>query len=237
MIHARVPQVSGERWADEAETMRSKSMLIVLRSCLLGLVAYASGVHVNVQSQSSLEPPMPFEDIGACPFEGCTYRDWIANAPVAVRVGRRSDAPVAFTLEKGDHAQAITGVVVTLEPGRVQFRTTADLTSNAGIVRIQPGETLYLLTYHGEGVTTAWFKGRLYDELDGSEFINAVCEFRPGTCNGTIIEKPQTVWWVRLRNRNRVTGWTDETQKFDNKDRFGYAVRVGSVADVRRRYE
>jgi hypothetical protein len=79
---------------------------------------------------------------------------------------------------------------------------------------------LYLLTYHGEGVTTAWFKGRLYDEVDGSEFINGLCGNKL-ICNGTIIEKPQTVWWIRLRTMKRLIGWTQEPEKFDNKDRFG----------------
>jgi hypothetical protein len=149
------------------------------------------------------------------------YRDWIANGPVTVRADRRPDAPIAFTVKKGDHVQAITGIVVTVKPGRVQFRKAVDLSTTAGPLHVEPGETLYLLTYHGEGVTTAWFKGRLYDELDGSEFINGLCESNPGTCNGTIIERPQKVWWVRLRSRQRLTGWTREPEKFDDKDRFG----------------
>jgi len=166
-------------------------------------------------------PPIPYEDVGACPFEGCVYRDWIANAPVTVRADRRTDARIAFTLKKGEHVQAITGIVITVKPGRVQFRKAVDLVTNAGTLHVEPGETLYLLTYHGEGDTTAWFKGRLYDDVDGSEFINGLCDDKPGTCNGTIIEKPQTVWWVRLRGMKRLMGWTNEPGKFDNKDRFG----------------
>ena len=27
---------------------------------------------------------MPFVDRGACPFEGCIYRDWVARAPVTI---------------------------------------------------------------------------------------------------------------------------------------------------------
>jgi hypothetical protein len=192
-----------------------------LRFLLLTTAILTGSARVTVQPVDSVGPPLPFEDIGACPFEGCVYRDWVANTPVAVRRERRSDWPVAFTLEKSDHVQALTGIVVTLKPGRVRFRNAVDLTSSAGRLHVEPGETLYLLTYHGEGVTTAWFRGRLYDEVDGSEFINAICDLRPGTCNGTIVDKPQKVWWVRVRNRNRATGWTNETEKFDNKDRFG----------------
>jgi len=79
---------------------------------------------------------------------------------------------------------------------------------------------LYLLTYHGEGASAAWFKGRLYDEVDGSEFINGLCGAAV-TCTGTIIERPQTVWWIRLRSTRGFTGWTNAPEKFDNKDRYG----------------
>jgi hypothetical protein len=187
---------------------------------LLALTVLVGGAQMAAQRVPPAGPPVPFEDIGACPFEGCVYRDWIANGPVTVRADRRPDAPIVFTLKKGDHVQAITGIVVTVKPGRVQFRKAADLVTTAGRLHVEPGETLYLLTYHGEGVTTAWFKGRLYDEVDAQEFINGLC----GTkliCNGTIVEKPQAVWWIRLRTMGRLTGWTNESEKFDNKDRFG----------------
>jgi hypothetical protein len=191
--------------------------------CLLVLWAttLSSGAHMVAQRDQSPGPTIPFEDVGACPFEGCVYRDWIAKGPVTVLADRRADAPIAFFLKKGDHAEAITGIVVTVKPGRVQFRKAVDLWTTAGTLRVEPGETLYLLTYHGEGATTAWFKGRLYDQVDGSEFFNGLCEDNPGTCNGTIIEKPQRVWWIRLRSRQGLTGWTKEPEKFDNKDALG----------------
>lgn len=166
-------------------------------------------------------PPMPYEDIGACPFEGCVYREWVANAPVTVRTGRRTSDPVAFTLQAGEHVQAVTGVVVTLKPGRVMFRAPIDLPSTQGAVHVEPGDTLYLLTYRGEGETTAWFKGQLYETLDGSEFFNGLCELRPNECNGTIVERPERVWWVRLRQLKGLYGWSSEPDTFDNKDSRG----------------
>jgi hypothetical protein len=189
----------------------------------VGLLLFALTVltgGAQAQRDRSAGPQVPFEDVGACPFEGCVYRDWIANGPVTVRTDWRADAPIAFSLTKGDHVQAITGIVVTVKPGRVQFRKAVDLWSPSGPIHVEPGETLYLLTYHGEGSTTAWFKGRLYDDVDGSEFFNFLCEEKI-TCNGTIIERPQKVWWIRLRTMKGLTGWTNEPEKFDNKDRFG----------------
>jgi hypothetical protein len=47
--------------------------------------------------------------------------------------------------------------VVTRRAGRVQFREPIDLGSPAGTIHVEPGRTLYLLTYLGEGFTKAWF--------------------------------------------------------------------------------
>jgi len=172
------------------------------------------------ESVRSAGPQVPFEDVGACPFEGCVYRDWIANDPVVVLTDRRPDAPIAFTLEKGDHVQAITGIVVTQKPGRVEFQKPAALWTTAGTLHVEPGDTLYLLTYHGEGASTGWFKGRVYDQVDGSGFFSEPCGRRIG-CNGRVVEQPQTTWWIRLRSLKGLTGWTKEPEKFDNKDRLG----------------
>jgi len=185
------------------------------------LVALTGGeVQIAAQRAATSGPPIPYEDIGACPFEGCVYRDWTANSPVTVLTDRRAGSPVAFTLAKGDHVMAITGIVVTMKPGRVQFKKDADMSSSAGMLHVTPRDTLYLLTYHGEGESAAWFNGRFYDWVDGSEFINGLCGRRL-VCNGTIVEKPESVWWIRLRNMKGLTGWTTEPEKFDNKDRFG----------------
>src|SRR3954464_4983659 len=62
-------------------------------------------------------PPLPFEDDGACPFEGCTYRAWTTNMPVRVLTERRQDAPLAFELPKGARVTAVPGLVLTVVPG------------------------------------------------------------------------------------------------------------------------
>lgn len=37
-----------------------------------------------------------------------------------------------------------------------------------------PGESLYLLTYQGEGFTKAWLRGQLLTDVDTIQFINGV---------------------------------------------------------------
>jgi len=213
------------------------SKLIILAA--LTLAAGPSLVGASYQSASP-GPAMPYEDAGACPFEGCVYRDWQSNDTVAVRTTRSAHAPTVFTVRKGDTITAVTGVVVTTSPGRVRFREPTDLTwwefeavnlggvtvrraRRSGVLHVEPGETLYLLTYRGEGHTKAWFKGNLYEELDGAlAFFNGICDTDPTRCVGAIVEQPQRVWWVQIRNAKGQTGWTNEPDKFDGKDALGH---------------
>ena len=194
----------------------------ILRGVLVcSLLALGSNSTVRSQEPFGQRPPVPFEDAGACPFEGCVYREWTAKAVVIVRVERRRDAPVSFSLQAGEKVTALTGVVVTLRPGRVEFRQPKTLNTSTKPIRIEPGQTLYLLTYQGEGFTKAWFNGALYRDVDASDFLNAVCDFQPDRCTGRVVERWQSEWWVNVRTRSGRLGWTNEPEKFDGKSAIG----------------
>jgi hypothetical protein len=104
---------------------------------------------------------------------------------------------------------------VTRKAGRVRFRVSDELESRSGTVRVKAGDILYLLTYQGEGFTKAWFDGRLYDSLDGTDFFNAVCDSNPGRCTGRLIEKPTREWWVQVRDADGRVGWTSQPDAFE----------------------
>jgi hypothetical protein len=192
-------------------------MLPIVTAFLISMLA-ASMVSTSQTRAPPASPPVPFEDLGACPFEGCVYREWTARSLVAVRTERRRGATVMFRLRAGEKVSAITGVVITLKAGRVQFREARTLSSSPRPIHIEPGQTLYLLTYQGEGFTKAWFNGELYRDVDTADFFNGVCDVQPSRCAGKIIDKSQTEWWVQVRNRLGAVGWTDEPDKFDGKN-------------------
>jgi hypothetical protein len=200
-------------------------MIPSMRRAVLALVICGTSVNptrgVQAQSGAGVAPPVPFEDVGACPFEGCVYREWTAKRAIVIRTDRRPDAPVGFRLKAGEKVTAVTGVVVTVKPGRVQFREPSTLRASNGNIHIRPGQTLYLLTYQGEGFTKAWFNGRLYRDVDTVEFLNGVCDRDPNRCAGTLIEKSQTEWWIQIRTQSGKVGWTNEPRQFDGKDAFG----------------
>jgi hypothetical protein len=44
-----------------------------------------SSVASAPQRATAMLPPVPFEDVGACPFEGCVYGEWTPKQVVAIR--------------------------------------------------------------------------------------------------------------------------------------------------------
>jgi hypothetical protein len=162
-------------------------------------------------------PPVPFEDPGACPFEGCLYRQWTATDEVAVYTEQKDEAPLAFTVPRQQKVMALTGVVVTTQAGRVRFRKAVDLSSDSGTIHVEPGQTLYLLTYEGDSDFSASLDGRVYRAVDGSTFLSGACAEEPARCIAEIVAQPEATWWVQVRNAQGQVGWTKEADKFDGK--------------------
>jgi hypothetical protein len=161
-------------------------------------------------------PPVPYEDVGACPFEGCVYREWTANAAVDARAERNLTAPVSFQVTAGEKVIALDGIVVTTRPGRVEFDAAADVDATDGSFHVDAGQTVYLLTAEGEGFMKAWFNGRVYEGVDTATFSNGGC-----AGIGRLVEPWQFVWWIQIRNSTGQVGWTREPERFDNKDARG----------------
>ena len=187
------------------------------------VAALAAGCVAGEQAPANTRPPIPYEDAGACPFEGCVYREWVANAPVEIRTDRALTSPVAFAVAAGEKVTAVTGVVITTRAGRVEFDLPQDIEVTGGRIHIEPGQPLFLLTAQGEGFMKAWFNGRFYEDFDATIFSSGGggCGVGARPCVGRIVESWQSEWWVQIRNAAGQVGWTREPEKFDNKDAYG----------------
>jgi hypothetical protein len=146
-------------------------------------------------------PPIPYEDSGACPFEGCVYRKWIATKKTSIRKDRQTNSPIAFSINEGESVTAITGVVITTTPGEIKVLKPIKI----GDVTASVGDFVYILTHLGEGVSKMWYKGNLgtpsLDDLDNLEF-----------------KKPSEYsWWVQVKNKKGQIGWTNQPENFSNK--------------------
>jgi hypothetical protein len=168
--------------------------------------AQKRGLNAEVQTpQQAGTTAQAFEDPGACPFECCTYRNWQAEKDVVVRGDRRADAPEAFRVQKGEWVTALTGVVITTKPG---VATVTRSVSLAG-VQAKVGDTVEVLTYAGEGAFTLRYRGKVIKP--NLDYMNSL----------RVLSSPESVWWVKLRNAEGRTGWSNNPQAFGNKDACG----------------
>ena len=164
------------------------------------------------------ELPIPFEDSGACPFEGCSYRMWKTTRAVDLRA-TRGDTAVAFRLPANTWVRGVTGVVVTTVPGVVRFHSSTDVEAYHDTLHATPDDTVFVLRPEGEGYVTAWFKGKLRRGVDGGFFGGACAPGR--TCGGYVVSEPKTTWWVNVRDSTGRSGWTNDTRAFTCMDRLG----------------
>jgi len=187
------------------------------QSLALGLLLFLTADPRGQALAPATLPPLPFEDIGACPFEGCSYREWIARESIEIKRDRASSSPVAFELAAGEVVTAVTGTVITVVPGILRVSTPVTLETLQGVLTVSPQDTVYLLTYEGEGFYKAWFKGRLHSMVDVGQISGGGCRVA-ADCAGRIVAEPTMVWWVQIRNAKGQVGWTDRPELFDNQD-------------------
>lgn len=168
-------------------------------------VLLTAAAAVSAFGQRALQPPMPYVDRGACPFECCTYRQWTVEKPTAVRAAMNDSSPVIYNLKRGEKVLGMTGVVITRQPGILEALKNTKLDKYS----LKRGDRIYLLTYLGEGFNKIWFKGRIFegDPNDKTAFKT--------------IRANDAVWWVKVKNRRGRIGWTRQHENFGNMDQCG----------------
>jgi hypothetical protein len=189
---------------------------MVRRVALLALLGCFS---VNPRAASADGPPLPYIDRGVCPFECCTYREWTVNADTPVRARRDPKAPVVFTAKSGESVHGLTGVVVTLEPGRVLVLEDTQIGGEDDGMPVRKDTVVYSLHSLGEGYSLLWHEGR-----NVSDFVQSVEAFKMGTYHKRPLRPetdPKTVWWVLIENASGDVGWSDHPENFGNIDACG----------------
>ena len=175
------------------------------RFCFLLMALFCVGTVVSSTAQLKL----PFEDKGACPFECCTYREWTVRENTVLYDSPHIDRHESFHVQKGEAVRGLTGIVITLKPGRAVVKKAVTMGLDEQ-VNMKAGEILEILHYEGEGVVKFWLRGKTYsDELPF-----------PGEENDSIKTEsaPEMLWWVQIQNAKGQMGWSKETDHFDHMD-------------------
>ena len=166
------------------------------------ILLFAASSQITAQT-----PKLPFKDVGACPFECCTYRQWTAKKDTTIYKEMRDGSPVAFKINRREKVTGITGVVITTKAGKV--KALKDFTFENAKVKIKTGDIFYTLTYRGEGFFLISFKGkRLEEQVFDDDKMKVLIE-------------PKSIWWVKIKNRKGQIGWTKLSENFDNMDACG----------------
>jgi hypothetical protein len=180
----------------------------------LALSAAALFVAVLVQAEDP-GPRLPFLDWGACPFEGCTYRRWQAVRVTTVWRERDHASPVAYSIGSGEWVEGLTGVVITYKPGVSKVLAPMTLGQGASVV-VAPGDILLTLHYLGEGYDLFWFKGLTYQDQIASDKPDP--DPPAPELKVQVVSRARTAWWVKVMNKKRQIGWTDQTRNFAHMD-------------------
>ena len=169
---------------------------------LLTLLLAAASPSSRIYSQRPYAPQNPFIDRGACPFEGCAYRDWTANRTIQLfdRPGGRR----VRTIPAGTHVTGLTGEVRSI-PLRVTATSDKPDPENPQRVMIHSGQPFYVLHHLGEGAWLVWYRGKLTSVDNFSE-------------SGPY---PQATWWVQIKLPDGSTWWAISDGNFDNQDSLG----------------
>jgi hypothetical protein len=173
------------------------------------------------------QPALPYFDWKACPFEGCTYRQWTALKPVVVYdTWKQPRRPIA-KLAPGGKVRALRGVVITYRPGVIRMDRDWP---ESGLKR---GDTILTYAYGGESAWAAWVHGRYDPELfippakrpevvpacrvdgycamDRSAYCFMQCAGGPGClggdCAATQLDLGNKAWWAEVTLPSGRTGW------------------------------
>jgi hypothetical protein len=148
------------------------------------------------------QSPSVYVDKGACPGEGCAYREWVVWAETKLfrRPGKKTE--VVGIVRPYEIVHALTGEVWTTKPGRVTF--TKDYK------RFRRGDQVELLTYFGEGLYRIRHHGAVATDVIpiGPDSCTA------SECWGRWESGPESTWWIQGRTSSGRVGWTDHSGNF-----------------------
>jgi hypothetical protein len=172
-------------------------------------ILLAAQLSPSLTPQKAPKPSLPKIDQNACPFEGCQFGNWTTSQTVQLYSTWKPDRTPARTLRKGEVVTALTGIHVTLEPSEIK------VTAPIAAYGLKPGDTVFGYMNLGEGFLNAWFNGQWVAEFDGSGIDGAGCNRK---CNAKLVKPGRYEWWVKIKTKEGLVGWTKDTDKFAGKD-------------------
>lgn len=172
--------------------MRYATLHLIL--CLTVCSTTQTRVWAEDAPAANSRPPHIFVDVGACPFECCTYRQWTADEAITLW-DQPNGTRVVGSLSKGQIVQGLSGEVRSTPLPVISDRDIPE-------TDIKTDDTFYVLHYDGEGYWKVWFRGKL--TLVNESVVN--------------IPDPKAEWWVKINDLKGEIGWTISHGNFEHQD-------------------
>jgi hypothetical protein len=145
----------------------------------------------------TFNPQQIFIDKGVCPFECCTYRQWKVKKTTILYDKPEGTQQIAI-LNPGDSVKGMTGEVRSIP---VKMRAT----HNISMTDIKADDIFYVINYIGEGSWKIWHKEKFTTVHQADVKIT----------------KPETTWWVKVKDAKGNIGWSLSDGNFSNQDACG----------------
>jgi hypothetical protein len=114
----------------------------------------------STRSNAPKPPILPVIDEGACPFEGCTFREWTVTKETPLYSSWKKERVEIGKLRKGEKIAGLTGVHITWKPDVI--RVFEDIPQ----LSLKRGETFLRYMYRGEGFADIWVHGEWKKSFD-----------------------------------------------------------------------
>jgi hypothetical protein len=173
--------------------------------------------------RAAVQRPEIYIDRGACPFECCTYRTWIAED--SIRLLERPDLGAAQVgmLQRGDTVVAETGHTASVPVPFVLRRAIRWEGRD-----FPAGDTLWVLSYMGEGFFNVRYKDEVISDFClGFSPHGGTYGTRCDSCAiGHLERELESEWWARLRLPDGTVAWTNQPFSFGGIDACGDAIAL-----------
>ncbi|MEJ2614289.1 MAG: hypothetical protein P8Z35_04985 [Ignavibacteriaceae bacterium] len=155
-----------------------------------------------------------------CPFECCQFGKWIVKESIDVYPNEDDTSNVIFKLNNNDTIYAQTGNLHFMQIGKVVVtKPIYDFGLGDTIFVYNCLEGEFLVKYHIMEKYVNVFWPMFDNKVDDTE-ENYKKEIKRREYSGKMIQRPKTVWWVKISSK-RGQGWI----RLENKTPYGFSIK------------
>jgi hypothetical protein len=175
--------------------------------------------HIYSYSQIMPDEQVIFYDY--CPFECCQFGEWIIKDNINVYQEEGDTSSIIFRLNINDTIFARTGNLHFVQVGKVVVtKPIYDYEINDTLSAYNCQEGSFLLEFNGKKNYVDIFWPTFFSDEDDTE-ENYLTRVKKGEYSGRMIQRPETVWWVKIESKNGK-GWI----RLKNKTPYCFSLDV-----------